>query len=64
MSIPEGPRALPPARQQLSRRITSWFTARPRATVRALLSGPLGWIGLVYLGSLVVLLLHAFWVKE
>jgi len=64
MSIPEGPRALPPARQQLSRRITSWFTARPRATVRALLSGPLGWIGLVYLGSLVVLLLHAFWVKD
>ncbi len=64
MSIPEGPRANLPQRRSFSRRVTSWFNVHPRATLRALLSGPLGWIGVVYLGSLVVLLLHAFWVKD
>ena len=64
MSIPEGPRANLPQRRSHSRRITSWFNAHPRATLRTLLSGPLGWIGLVYLGSLLVLLLHAFWAKD
>ena len=64
MSIPEGPRANLPQRRSLSRRVTSWFNAHPRATLRTLLAGPLGWIGLVYLGSLLVLLLHAFWAKD
>jgi putative spermidine/putrescine transport system permease protein len=64
MSIPEGPRANLPQRRSLIRRVTSWFNTHPRATLRALLSGPLGWIGLVYLGSLLVLLLHAFWAKD
>ena len=36
---------------------------RQRAGVRAaaLLAPPLGWLGVVYLGSLVVLLIAAFW---
>ena len=42
MSIPEGPRAQLLIRGSVVRRITSWFNAHPRATLRALLSGPLG----------------------
>lgn len=64
MSIPEGPRAQGPQIDGLTRRITSWFNAHPRATLRALLSAPLGWIGAVYLGSLFILLLHSLWAKD
>ena len=46
------------------RRITGWFNRHPRATLRALLAGPLGWISIVYLGSLLILLMHAFWSKD
>jgi len=48
----------------LIRRIVQWFSRRPRAALSAQLAGPLGWILLIYLGSLFVLLLHAFWVKD
>jgi putative spermidine/putrescine transport system permease protein len=34
---------------------------RPRLQLGLLLSGPLGWLGLAYLGSLVVLFAAAFW---
>jgi putative spermidine/putrescine transport system permease protein len=34
---------------------------RPRLQLGLLLSGPLGWLGLAYLGSLVVLFVAAFW---
>lgn len=46
------------------RRITGWFNQHPRATLRVLLAGPLGWISVVYLGSLFILLMHAFWSKD
>ena len=46
------------------RRITGWFNRHPRATLGALLAGPLGWISIVYLGSLLILLMHAFWSKD
>ena len=45
-------------------RIARWFSTRPRASLGALLSAPLTWIGTVYIGSLVVLLAHAFWSKD
>jgi putative spermidine/putrescine transport system permease protein len=48
----------------MMRRITGWFNQHPRATLRALLAGPLGWISIVYLGSLFILLMHAFWSKD
>jgi putative spermidine/putrescine transport system permease protein len=35
--------------------------SRPRLQLGLLLSGPLGWLGLAYLGSLVVLFVAAFW---
>jgi hypothetical protein len=46
------------------RRITGWFNRHPRATLGALLAGPLGWISIVYLGSLLILLMHAGCIKK
>ena len=46
------------------RRFVSAVSRRPRALLAAQLAAPLGWIALVYLGSLVVLLLHALWAKD
>ena len=43
------------------RRLAGWLHARPRTQLRLLLLAPLAWMVLVYLGSLVVLLLSAFW---
>jgi putative spermidine/putrescine transport system permease protein len=37
---------------------------RPWLRVGALLAAPLGWLGIVYLGSLVVLLVAAFWTLD
>lgn len=49
---------------QLFRAAALRLTRKPRALLAVQLAGPLGWIMLIYLGSLVVLLLHAFWVKD
>jgi putative spermidine/putrescine transport system permease protein len=46
------------------RRLAAWLHARPGAQSRLLLSGPVGWMVIVYLGSLFVLLLGAFWDKD
>ncbi len=46
------------------RRLAVWLHTRPRAQRRLLLSGPLGWMFLVYFGSLAILLLGAFWAKD
>jgi len=43
------------------RRLAGWLHARPRTQLRLLLLAPLAWMVLVYLGSLFVLLLSAFW---
>lgn len=45
-------------------RLATWLHARPRAQLRLLLSGPLAWMLLAYIGSLLVLLLNAFWEKD
>jgi putative spermidine/putrescine transport system permease protein len=50
--------AAPPGR---GRRLAGWLHARPRTQLRLLLLAPLAWMVLVYLGSLFVLLLSAFW---
>jgi putative spermidine/putrescine transport system permease protein len=44
-----------------ARRLAIWFYRRPRMQLAALLSTPLAWLGLAYLGSLAILLLNAFW---
>ena len=43
------------------RRIAGWLHSRPRTQRRLLLAAPLAWMVLVYLGSLAVLLVTAFW---
>jgi len=45
----------------VGRELAGLFHGRPRLQVGALLSGPVGWLVVGYLGSLVVLLIAAFW---
>jgi putative spermidine/putrescine transport system permease protein len=42
-------------------RLAGLFQGRPRLQVGALLAGPIGWLVIGYLGSLVILLITAFW---
>ena len=46
------------------RRLAVWLHRHPRVRLAALLGGPLAWLGIVYIGSLVVLLLNAFWTRD
>src|SRR5919201_3268619 len=48
-------------KRSVGRRLADLFNGRPRLQVGALLAGPLGWLVILYLGSLVVLLVAAFW---
>jgi putative spermidine/putrescine transport system permease protein len=50
-----------PSRVSPGRRISTFFYRHPRARLAALLAVPLLWMVGVYFGSLVVLLLSAFW---
>jgi putative spermidine/putrescine transport system permease protein len=45
----------------VGRRLADLFHGRPRLQVGALLTGPLGWLVILYLGSLAVLLIASFW---
>jgi putative spermidine/putrescine transport system permease protein len=51
-------------RPSLARRLAVWLFPRRRLQVGMLLATPLGWLVLVYLGSLCLLLLSAFWAQE
>lgn len=55
--------AAPPPKG-LSRRLATWLFPRRSIQLRLLLAGPLGWLAIVYLGSLVILLLNAFWTND
>jgi putative spermidine/putrescine transport system permease protein len=48
----------------LSRRLANLFHGRPRLQAGALLAAPTGWLVVGYLGSLVVLLVAAFWTVD
>jgi putative spermidine/putrescine transport system permease protein len=54
----------PPPRPGAGRRLAAFGFRHPRLRIGALLAAPLGWLLLVYLGSLAVLLLSAFWQTE
>jgi putative spermidine/putrescine transport system permease protein len=56
--------AEPPPRESAGRRLSNFLFRHPRLRLGALLAGPLGWLVLLYLGSLFVLLLAAFWDTE
>jgi putative spermidine/putrescine transport system permease protein len=45
----------------VGRRLADLFHGRPRLQVGSLLSGPIGWLVIGYLGSLAVLLVASFW---
>jgi putative spermidine/putrescine transport system permease protein len=45
----------------VGRRLADLFHGRPRLQIGALLSGPLAWLVIGYLGSLAVLLIASFW---
>jgi putative spermidine/putrescine transport system permease protein len=53
--------AEPPPRPGPGRRLSTFFFRHPRLRLAALLALPVGWLGAVYIGSLLVLLLSAFW---
>jgi len=46
------------------RRLLGWFSRHPRFQLLALLVPPAGWFGLVYYGSLALLLISAFWTLD
>ena len=48
-------------KRSAGRRLADLFHGRPRLQVTALLAGPVGWMVIIYLGSLAVLLVAAFW---
>ena len=50
-----------PMRRSVSRRLADLLHGRPRLQLSLLLSGPLGWLVVAYLGSLTVLFVAAFW---
>jgi putative spermidine/putrescine transport system permease protein len=52
------------ARRPASRRLAGLLHGRPRLQVGALLTGPLAWLVVLYLGSLAVLLVTAFWTVD
>jgi putative spermidine/putrescine transport system permease protein len=54
-------RAEAPAREAPGRRLSAFVYRRPRLQLGLLLTAPLGWLVAVYLGSLVVLFVAAFW---
>lgn len=51
-------------RRGVGHRVATWFYPRRRLQLGVLLSGPLGWLVIAYLGALFVLLLNAFWEKD
>jgi putative spermidine/putrescine transport system permease protein len=47
-----------------ARRLAAWLHGRPRLQLWLLLALPLFWLVVVYLGSLFILLLNAFWTSD
>jgi putative spermidine/putrescine transport system permease protein len=52
------------ARRSVGHRLAGLFQGRPRLQVGALLAAPGAWLVVLYLGSLVVLLIAAFWTVD
>jgi len=62
-ALPSTPPATPSAASPAGarRRVLTALYRRPRAQILLLLAPPAGWFGVVYLGSLALLLVTAFW---
>ncbi len=48
-------------KRSVGRRLADLFHGRPRLQIGSLLAGPVGWLVILYLGSLGVMLVSAFW---
>lgn len=55
---------LPAPRRTPLRRLAAWLHARRRTRLGLLLAAPVGWLGVVYIGSLAFLLLNALWSRD
>jgi putative spermidine/putrescine transport system permease protein len=56
--------AAPPPGVRRGRRLSTFFFRHDRLRLGGLLAGPLGWLVIIYLGSLFLLLLASFWDTE
>ena len=54
----------PPPSPSPVRRLSAWMHRHPRTRLALLLALPLGWLVIIYLGSLGVLFLNAFWSRD
>jgi len=54
----------PPPRQGTGRRLSTFLYRHSRLRLAALLAAPIGWLLVIYLGSLFLLLLASFWDTE
>ena len=55
---------IPPPRPSIARRLASWLHARRRTRLGLLLASPIGWLVVVYLGSLAILFINAFFSRD
>jgi putative spermidine/putrescine transport system permease protein len=60
----DAPTMIPTPAPSRARRVATWLHARPRAQLWLLLALPLFWLVVVYIGSLFILLLNAFWTSD
>src|ERR1700709_269873 len=51
-------------KRSAGRRFAGLFHGRPRLQIGSLLAAPMAWLVILYLGSLVVLLITAFWTVD
>ena len=56
LALPE-----PPPPRSAGRRLSAWLYRRPGTRLGGLVAGPFAWIVVAYLGSLLILLISAFW---
>ena len=60
----DAPAASPRVAPSRARRFATWLHVHPGARLRLLLAGPMFWMVVIYLGSLAILLLNAFWTSD
>ena len=57
-------REIPVPRPSGPRRLAAWLFRRPRLRLGLLLASPVGWLVVLYLGSLAILFLNAFFTRD
>jgi len=60
----DAPAATPAVASSRARRFAAWLHTHPGARLRLLLAAPMFWMVVIYLGSLAILMLNAFWTSD